>query len=159
MLLSDQAGPWFLWIPLCPCFPLLGVRFEPTDTYFFMSLGLLAMLMGRETLVQPPRLPGSSLRVPGLAGGGAGGAAEEGLGWQETQDLPGGGLSDASASGIWHGPSEVGGCRAWGGSQTRKPWQAGVGTGWTEAAGGRDKAGVDILAFSHNQAQTLGDGV
>lgn len=72
---------------------------------------------------------------------------------------PGGGLSDASGSSIWHGPSEMGGCRSWGGSQTRKPWQAGVGAGWTEAAGGRDQAGVDILAFSHNQAQTLGDGV
>lgn len=32
------------------CFPLLGVRFEPTDTDFFMSLGLLATLMVRETL-------------------------------------------------------------------------------------------------------------
>lgn len=108
-----------------------------------MSLGLLAMLMGRQTLVQPPRLAGSSLRVPGLAGGGAGGAAEEGLGWQETQDLPGGGLSDASGSGIWHSPSEVGGCRAWGGSQTGKPWQAGG-----ALAGLRPREGETRLAWT-----------
>lgn len=51
-----------------------------------MSLGLLATLMGIDSGASSSAC-WQFAEGPGLAGGGAGRAAAEGLGWQETQDL------------------------------------------------------------------------
>lgn len=82
-------GPGFTLSPFsgffCPCVFLFLVRFVPTDTYF-MSLGLLATLMGIDSGASSSACWQFAEGL-GLAGGGAGRAAAEGLGWQETQDL------------------------------------------------------------------------
>lgn len=91
MLLSDLPGPWFHFVSfsilLSLCFSLFLVRFAP------LTLTSCRWPPGEADGHRPGctlRPAGSLLEGAGLAGGGAGRAAVEGLGWQETQDLPGG---------------------------------------------------------------------